>query len=386
MLAVRVRARAYFLEGLLDLAHLGARAARRSSWRQSIVSLGQAGTQHGPGPLEGLDPAALVPAVRVALADGLIDELDWLSSEAAAVALYEIASALPAGYEKREVGRRVAAFTYDGPADTFAAVATRMALGSGKGLAGPPVRARVALALELPSGVSTRVDALALALASRRDLIKDWIAKPSRGSLPARRLAGRLIERAAGEAARLAAQGDDQARRVFRGEVLAKVYRELLQDRGPLVWRHAAIARGLLAGHIPEVAAEIERDLRPEFSATEWRRAATSLGASIGSDPSLVAKRVDELMKGKLVARDHGIASCLVSGLAIGAKQDPDAAEEVLWSIVVREGSSVAEAFEEGTREEKGWMGNRSCQLIRRELLLYLSLFGERGDDGWASL
>src|SRR5258708_7533893 len=222
MLLQRVRARGYFLEGLLDLARLDDRAARRSSWRQSVVSLGQATNQQGPGPLEGLDPAALVPAVRAAINDGLIDDLDWLSAEAAAVALYEIASALPQGLEKREVGRRVAAYTFEGAADTFAAVATRMALGSGKGLSGAPVRARVALALELPSGASTRVDAMALALSSRRDLIKEWIARPARGSLPARRLAARLIERAAGEAARLAAQGDDYAARVVRGEALAK--------------------------------------------------------------------------------------------------------------------------------------------------------------------
>src|SRR5260221_928719 len=165
----RVRARGYFLEGLLDLARLTDRAARRSSWRQSIVSLGQATREHGPGPLEGIDPTALVPAVRAALTDGLIDDLDWLSAEAAAVALYEIASSLPQGAEKREVGRRVAAYTYDGSADTFAAVATRMALGSSKALSGLQVRARVALVLELPFGRTARVDALAFALASHPD-------------------------------------------------------------------------------------------------------------------------------------------------------------------------------------------------------------------------
>ena len=379
MLSRRVRARAYFLEGLLDLARLSDRASRRSAWRQSVVSLGQAGTEHGPGPLEGLDPAALVPAVRAALADGLIDDLDWLSPEAAAVALYEIASALPVGLEKREVGRRVAAFTYEGAADTFAAVATRMAFGSGKGLAGGPVRARIALALELPQGTSSRIDALALALASRRDLIKEWIAKPSRGSLPARRLAGRLIERAAGEAARLAAQGDDHAVRLFRGEALGKAYRELLEDREPLVWRHAAVARGLLAGLMPEWAVEIERSLRADLSPTEWRRGATSLGAAIGSDPVTVTKRALELLKSPLLARDPGIASCLVGGLASGARVELEAAQELLSAIASREGSSVAEAFEEGAREEPSWLSTRACQLVRRDLRLHLSAFRNAG-------
>ncbi|HKQ67838.1 MAG TPA: serine/threonine protein kinase, partial [Polyangiaceae bacterium] len=381
-----MRAKGYFLEGLLDLARVTDRATRRSSWRQSIVSLGQASKQHGPAPLEGLDPASLVPAVRAALTDGLIDDLEWLSPEAAAVALYEIASALPPGLEKREVGRRVAAYTYDGAADTFAAVATRMALGSGKGLAGPPVRARVALALELPSGASTRVDALALALASRRDLIKEWIARPSRGSLPARRLAARLIERAAGEAARLVAQGDEDAARVFRGEALLKAYHELLADRDPLVWRHAAVARGVLAGAVPEFALDIDRQLGSELSPTQWRRAATSLAASIGTDPARVTKRVHELLGSRIVERDHGIAGSLVFGLALGARVEPDASEELLREIVVREGSSIAEVFEEGAREERAWLKSRSCQLIRRDLRLHLLLCGKRADDGRAAL
>src|SRR3954463_15834818 len=99
----RVRARGYFLEGLVDLGRLEDRAARRGSFRQSIVLLGQALSASGPGPLEGVDPGALVPAIQVALEDGLFDDLDWLSTDAAAVALYEIASALPPGTEKREV-------------------------------------------------------------------------------------------------------------------------------------------------------------------------------------------------------------------------------------------------------------------------------------------
>ncbi|HEX9296755.1 MAG TPA: protein kinase [Polyangiaceae bacterium] len=386
MLSASVRGRSYYLEGLLDLARLSDRAARRSSWRQSIVSLGQATSQHGPAPLEGLDPAALVPTVRVALTDGLIDDLNWLSAEAAAVALYEIASALPPGVEKREVGRRVAAYTYEGEADTFAAVATRMALGSGKGLAGPPMRARVALALELPSGPSTRIDAMALALASRRDLMKDWIDRPSRGSLAARRLAGRLIERAAGEAARLAAQGDDHATRVFRGASLAKAYQELLWDREPLVWKHAAIARGLLSGAMPELAVEIENHLSPELSPTQWRRAATSLGASVAADPMRASRRMLELFASKILQRDYGVAGCMVWGLAHGARLEPEAAEDLLSAIIVREGSSLAEAFEEGARDEPGWLKTRACRLVRRDLVLHLLLCGGRADDGWASL
>jgi hypothetical protein len=381
-----VRARGYFLEGLLDLALLTDRAARRSSWRQSIVSLGQATSHQGPAPLDGVDPAALVPAVRVALADGLLDDLDWLSPEAAAVALYEIASALPQGVEKREIGRRVAAYTFDGSADVFAAVATRMALGSGKGLSGPQMRARVALVLELPFGQSARVDGLAFVVASRRDLVKEWIARPSRGSLPARRLSGRLIERAAGEAARLASQGDEHAPRLFRGEALAKAYQELLWDREPLAWKHAAVARGLLATAMPSFAREIDDQLAKGLSPTQWRRAATSLGAWVGVDPTRAEKRFDELLQSTVLQKDHGVAGCLVWGLAHAAQLEPEAAEELLRRLVIREGSSIAEAFEEGARDEPGWIETRSCELLRRDLRLHLALAGRRADDGWASL
>jgi hypothetical protein len=381
-----VRARGDFLEGLLDLGHLGDNAARRGSFRQSIVLLGQSLAASGPGPLEGVDPNALVPAMKIALADGLLDDLNWLSADAAAVALYEIASALPAGTEKREVGRRVATYTYEGNVEVFAAVATRMALGSGKGLAGPLLRARVMLALELPSGVAGRVDAMALALASRRELAKDWIVRPARASLASRRLSSRLIERAASEAARRAAQGDPHVVRIFRGEGLARAYLELLGDREPLVWRHAAVARGLLSSAMPELVSEIEERLSPDLSPTEWRRAATSLGASIAHDPSRVTRRIHELLRGPVVERDYGVAGSLIWGLAHGAKFEPEAAEEIVKEIVVRQGSAIGEAFEEAAREEPSWKGTRACSLLRRDLRLSLMLYNERADDGWASL
>ena len=80
------------------------------------------------------------------------------------------------------------------------------------------------------------------------------------------------------------------------------------------------------------------------------------------------------------------MASCLVSGLAHGAKVEPEAAEELLFAIVVREGSSIAEAFEEGAREEPGWYKSRPCLLLRRDLALHLQLLSVRADDGSASL
>ena len=66
------------------------------------------------------------------------------------------------------------------------------------------------------------------------------------------------------------------------------------------------------------------------------------------TDPVAVTKRALELLKSPLLARDPGIASCLVGGLASGARVELEAAQELLSAIASREGSSVAEAFRRG--------------------------------------
>jgi len=183
--ADRLRDATFYASSLLELHKLGDAAERRAAWRQSMAALARAVTEDGPGPLEGLHPDALLAGVRAALQSGLVDDLDWLAAAAAGSALYELASALPVGAEQREVGRRVLARLLAADAATFAAIARRMALGAGKGLASPGIRARVALVTELPIGLGVDDGPLALAIASRRDLARDWIAEPSTGSLPA---------------------------------------------------------------------------------------------------------------------------------------------------------------------------------------------------------
>ncbi|MBW2687941.1 MAG: serine/threonine protein kinase, partial [Deltaproteobacteria bacterium] len=147
--------------------------------------------------------------MEVAIEGGLVENLDWLSGPAAAAALYEVAAALPSSPVKRQLGRMVLQRLREGDAATFVSVATQLALGSQRALSGRSIRARVALALSLPIGTVNTVDALALALISRKDSSRDWLRAPARGSLPSRRLAARLLERAAREAARRAAEGDD---------------------------------------------------------------------------------------------------------------------------------------------------------------------------------
>src|SRR5580704_8284014 len=239
-----------------------------------MAALARASTEEGPGPLEGLHAEALLAGVQAALQAGLADDLDWLAPAAAGAALYELASALPLGPEQRELGRRVLARMRAADAGTFAAIARRLALGGGRGLGSPGMRARVALVMELPISSDVQDAPLALALASRRDLAREWIGAPSIGSLPERRFAARLLERAAREAARRAAQGDDHSLRVFKSDAVEQAWERLLADRESLVWRHVAVARGLLAPWVPAFSNAIEGALAPSLSATEWRRAA----------------------------------------------------------------------------------------------------------------
>lgn len=340
-----MRARAdFFLEGLLSLDRYE-RADRRAVFRQSVASVALA--TPGQTPLEGCDEQALARSVHAALGDGLFEDLGWLAPPAAAVALFEIAGALPLGAERRELGRRVLEQLYEGDAATFVAVATRMAAGgAARGLTGPGVRARVALALSLPASAGVPADALALALISRRELATSWLGMHSIGSLPERRIAGRLLERAAREAAERARRGDDEPARLFHGvvrregsagrpspETIEGAWRTLLADRETLVWRHVAAARGLLSLAVPELGAEITASLSTRLSPTEWRRGATSLVASIAVVPAQALPAALALLAGPLLERDPGIALAMLWGVPRAADAEPEAAGTLLEAL-----------------------------------------------------
>ncbi len=78
---------------------------------------------------------------------------------------------------------------------------------------------------------------------------------------PNDRLAAKLIEFAAREAVHRAHQGDTHALRQLLSSPVKPLYYTLLADREPLVWRHAAVARGLLAAVEPSLQEEIEAGL-----------------------------------------------------------------------------------------------------------------------------
>src|SRR4030088_574673 len=104
---------------------------RRRVARQGLAMLAQL-AEREPAPLEGIPEDQLLLAVRAALEDGVLADLDWLSPAAAAVALFELAQALPPGAERRELGRRVLTRLRDADRDTFVRLLIALARSSPK--------------------------------------------------------------------------------------------------------------------------------------------------------------------------------------------------------------------------------------------------------------
>jgi hypothetical protein len=322
----------FYVSGLLDLPQAADAEERRGLFRQSMAALARAAVSEGAGVLAGLEPSAIARGVQAALGAGLFDELDWLTQAAAGVALYDLASALPSGQEQRELGRRVLARLQGGNAETVALMTARMAQAAAKSLAGVSVRTRIALVMDLPLSYGISDGPLALALVGRRELALEWIDRASIGSLPQRRLAARILERAAQEAARRAASGDAHAIRAFRADSVAPAFSRLLVDRESLAWRHVAIARGLLAGFVDGGLAELEAGLDPKLGPTEWRRAATSLIAASSALPELSQKYLGPLLD--LCERDPGVGSAMLWGLGRLALVDVNEARDVLSRLL----------------------------------------------------
>ena len=339
-----MRGRPNPVEALATLVRLQDDTERRANFRQAITALGQSSGASGPPPLDGIAPEVLSRVMGIALDSGLVDDLDWIAPGPAAVALYELTAALPQGKPRRELGRRVFKRVYDGTAGTFAAVAARMALSSGRPLEATQIRARISLLFDLPVGTSVNADALALTLVTRRELRERWLDRARSGTLPARRLAAKLIEHAAREAVVRAQQGDPYPKDLLLAEPVRGIFQSLLADREPLVWRHAAVARGLLSAVDGGLREEIDSALDPNLSPTEWRRAAVSLVGTLPSDPDGATRALKRLIDGPIAQNDPGIIASLVMGLPRAIEAEPDAAEAVLDAIAATRRPDVAEA------------------------------------------
>ena len=339
-----MRARPNPVEALATLARLSDEAERRASWRQAVAALGYSTQSAGPPPLDGIAPEVLARASQIALETGLVDDLEFLAPGPAAVALYEMSAALPLGRERRELGRRVFARLYEGTAATFATVAARMALSSGKPFEAASVRARVGLVFDLPIGCGVNPDALALTLVTRREMRERWLDKARTGTMAVRRLAAKLLEHAAREAVFRSQQGDFYPRDLLLGEPIRSIYESLLHDREPLVWRHAAVARGILSAIQPSLREEIDVALDPNLSPTEWRRAGVSLVATLVSEPESSLRAIKQLLDGPVSAADPGLAATLLMGMPRVIEAEPDAAEALLEMLCGKRRPDVAEA------------------------------------------
>jgi eukaryotic-like serine/threonine-protein kinase len=365
-----VRVRPNPVEALATLARLEDEAERRASWRQAVAALGYSASNAGPPPLDGIAPEVLIRASQVALETGLVDDLEFVAPGPAAVSLYEISAALPLGRERRELGRRVFARLYEGTAATFATVAARMALSSGKPFEAATLRARVGLVFDLPIGCGVNPDALALTLVTRREMRERWLDKAKTGTLPARRLAAKLLEHAAREAVFRSQQGDFFPRDQLLSEPIHSIYEALLHDREPLVWRHAAVARGILSSIQPALREEIDVALDPNLSPTEWRRAGVSLVATLVSEPESSLRGIKQLLDGPVAKTDPGLAATLLMGLPRVIEAEPDAAEALLDMLCAKRRADVAEAAAALFADlSSPSFGRRSAAILKQTLI-----------------
>ncbi|MGH7330156.1 MAG: serine/threonine protein kinase, partial [Polyangiaceae bacterium] len=212
---------------------------------------------------------------------------------------------------------------------------------------------------------------------------REWIAQPSTGSLPARRLAARLIERAAREAATRAQQGDDHPMRAFKSEAVRESWIRLLDDRESLVWRHVAVARGLIAPWMPEAKGEISGALGAALTPTEWRRGATSIAAMIAVSPDAALKLAETGIAGGVIKRDPGVAAAFIWGLARAAEAESEAASKLLDQVVKAAPIDSAEALAELVFElEKAPFVDRAA----RNVLGEIRKTERSGDDGKEAL
>jgi hypothetical protein len=172
-----------------------------------------------------------------------------------------------------------------------------------------------------------------------------WVDAATTGTLPTRRLAAKIVEHAAREAVFRAQQGDLQPAELLNAEPIRGAYLPLLADREALVWRHVAVARGLLCAPLPALREELELALDPALSPVDWRRAAVSLVALAANDPDSALRDCQRLLQGPLVELDRGLLADMVLGLPRVIEAEPDAAHRILSWLGAGQRTDVAGAM-----------------------------------------
>lgn len=338
-----MRGQHHDVQDLTRLSELSGEALR-VAFRRGFANLGARAAGRALA-LEGLDPEHLLASVRAAFREGLFDDLSWLAAPNAAAGLYELTTALPASDERALLHQMVVDRLANSDAATFVSLAIALAQSSRTAFDSERMRSRVSLVLSLPMGTGLPVDVLSLALILQPDHAREWVEKPSQGSLPSRRLAARLLERAARESARRWVLRDDAGIRALESPGVKDAWERLLAERESLVWRHVAVARGLLSHCVPSFHEEITRSLSPDLTPTEWRRGAASLAASIAVMPRQALQAAENLLRSGVVQRDPGVAASMMTGLLRAAEAEREAAEALIVPLLRAGGLAAAEAF-----------------------------------------
>ncbi len=356
---------------------------RRKVARAGLAMLAQI-AEREPAPLEGIAADELLVAVRTALGDGVLAELEWLSPAAAAVALFELAQALPAGPERRELGRRVLQRLRTADRDTFVRLLVALARSSPKLLASDPaLRARAEVVLSAPLTAPGAIGELAIGLLAQPSLAHSWVEVPATGSLPGRRLAARILAHGAREAVRRQLGGDRGGVAVLARAGVRAALARLLGDREALVWRFASIARGMLAHVDSGLADDIDRELRPNANPTELRRGSASAAAAL--EHGGAAARWTAILVER-AAKEPGVARGAILGLAGLAITSPDAADDLATELVSRAPLDAAEALAELRREEAAALLPRAAAAAHEWTRAKLAIAATDDDGRWALL
>lgn len=370
------------LAGFAALHSLADADERRRVARQGLATLAQLSGRE-PAPLEGIAPDQLLLAVRATLRDGVLTDLSWLSPAAAAVALFELAQALPTSAERRELGRRVLTQLREADRDTFVRLTIALARSSPKVVASEGLRARLEVALSAPLTAPRDIGELAIGLLAQPVLAASWVEIPATGSLPARRLAGRILAHGAREALRRLDGGDRGGVQILARPGIRTALTRLLSDREALVWRFASIARGLLAHVDSDLAAEIDRELRVSASNSECRRGSASGAAAL--ERGGAAERWAPMLATR-AARQPGVARGTILGLAGLAIVAPDRADALALALVQCAPLEAAEAIAELRREEAAPLLEQAAAAAHEWTRAQVQSAPAAGDDGQLAL
>jgi len=356
---------------------------RKRVARQGLAVLAQL-AEREPAPLEGLASDQLLLAVRAALGDGMLADLEWMSPAAGAIALFELAQALPAGPERRELGRRVLTRLREADRETFVRLLIALARSSPKLLASESLRARAEVVLSAPLTAPGAIGELALGLLAQPALAASWIEGPATGSLPNRRLAARILAHGAREAVHRHELGDRGGVAVLVRPGIRNALARLLGDREALVWRFAGIARGLLAHVDSALAQDIDREVRANASSTELRRAATSATAAL--ERGGAAARWEPILVER-ASREPGVTRGAILGLAGLAVTDPRSADRLAVALLERAPLDGAEALADLRREEGLVMLPQATAIALAWTRAQLAVEATTRDDGrWGLL